>query len=135
MVLIDSSVWIRFYDPMGADTPEFDGVLSLGQAATTDLIITEVLQGFKLTEKKRYGVAVDDLESCIYVGSFNKKIAIDAAQNYRKLRSKGVTPRNTIDVFLATICVASKMSLLTYDLADFEPMKKTLGLKLIRSRG
>ena len=65
MVLIDSSVWIRFYDPKGADTPEFDGVLSLGQAATTDLIITEVMQGFKLAEKRRYRVALGDLESCI----------------------------------------------------------------------
>ena len=72
MVLIDSSVWIRFYDPKGTDTPEFDGVLSLGQAATTDLIITEVLQGLRLTEKRRYQTALGDLDSCMYVGSFDK---------------------------------------------------------------
>ena len=131
MVLIDSSVWIRFYDPRGADTPEFDRVLSLGQAATTDLIITEVLQGFRLTEKRRYRAALGDLESCIYVGSFNKNIAIEAAENYRELRSKGITPRNTIDVYIATICVTNEMSLLTYDVADFNPMAKALRLKLI----
>jgi hypothetical protein len=124
-------VWIRFYNPRGANTPEFDAVLSLGQAATTDLIITEVLQGFRLTEKKRYKAALNDLESCIYVGSFQKTIAIEAAENYRKLRGKGITPRNTIDVYLATLCIANEMSLLTYDFADFKPMAKALGLRLV----
>ncbi len=130
MVLVDSSVWIKFYDPKGSKTPQLDGILALGQAATTDLIMTEVLQGFRLSEKKRYKAALSDLESCIYIPSFNKKIAINAADNYRKLRSKGITPRNTIDVYIATLCILSKVELLTYDLADFKPMQKSLGLSL-----
>ena len=52
MVLIDSSVWIRFYDKSAA-TSEFDLILAPGVAATTDLILTEVLQGFRLSDKKK----------------------------------------------------------------------------------
>ena len=131
MVLVDSSVWIAFYDPKKEPTPELDRILALGQAATTDLIMTEVLQGFRYNEKKRYQNALSDLESCIYVPSFNKKLAIASANNYRKLRSNGITPRNTIDVFLATLCLESKIELLTYDTTDFVPMQKIFGFKLI----
>jgi predicted nucleic acid-binding protein len=131
MVLIDSSVWIRFYNPKNQATPEFDAVLALGQAATTDLIMTEVLQGFRLNEKKAYKTALSDFESCIYLPASNKSLAILAANNYRKLRSNGVTPRNTIDVYLATICIENKCQILTYDLKDFLPMVEMLGLNLV----
>ncbi len=131
MVLVDSSVWIRFYNQKQAATPEFDHVLALGQAATTDLVMTEVLQGFKLVERKRYRTALSDLEACIYLPSFNKTIAVKSANNYRKLRSKGVTPRNTIDVYLATLCIENEAKLLTCDIGDFKPMENTLGLKLV----
>ena len=106
-------------------------MLALGQAATTDLVITEVLQGFRTDEKKSYKTALSDLEAWIYLPAFNKSIAIFAAVNYRKLRSQGITPRNTIDVYLATICIENKCQLLTYDLNDFVPMSGVLGLKLI----
>ena len=131
MVLVDSSVWITFYNPKEAATPEFDAVLALGQAATTDLIMTEVLQGFRSNEKKSYKTALSDLEACIYLPAFNKSLAIQTAENYRKLRSQGITPRNTIDVYLATICIESRCRLLTYDLKDFVPMSEVLGLNLV----
>lgn len=131
MVLIDSSVWIRFYHPERLPTPELDAVLSMGQAATTDLIMTEVLQGFRLTEKKAYALALSDLESCIYLPAFNKSLAIKAANNYRTLRSEGITPRNTIDVYLATICIEHHSQMLSYDMKDFVPMREVLGLTLM----
>jgi hypothetical protein len=131
MVLVDSSVWIAFYNQKKQATPEFDAVLALGQAATTDLIMTEVLQGFRLTEKKAYSTALSDLESCIYIPAFNKSLAIVAANNYRKLRNSGVTLRNTIDVYLATLCVENKCQILTYDLKDFMPMAELLDLDLV----
>lgn len=92
MVLIDSSVWIRFYNK-SAETPEFDLILAPGSAATTDLILTEVLQGFCLSYKKKYATALSDLESCIYLPSFSKSIAIKADDHYRELRSEGITPQ------------------------------------------
>ena len=96
MVLMDSSVWIQFYNQKEQPTPQLDAVLALGQAATTDLIMTEVLQGFRLTDTKRYGIALADLQSCIYIPTFSQSTAIKAANNYRQLRARGITPRNTI---------------------------------------
>lgn len=66
MVLVDSSVWITFYNPKKHPTPELDAILALGQAATTDLIMTEVLQGFRFSEKKGFSNALSDLEACVY---------------------------------------------------------------------
>lgn len=131
MVLVDSSVWIRFYHPERLPTPELDAALSMGQAATTDLIMTEVLQGFRLAEKNAYTLALSDLESCIYLPALNKSLAIKAANNYRKLRSEGITPRNTIDVYLATVCLEHKCQMLTYDIKDFMPMRDSLGFELL----
>jgi predicted nucleic acid-binding protein len=134
VVLVDSSVWINFFNSKELSTPELDLALALGSVATTDLVLTEVLQGFRLNDKKRYQVAFEDLDACIYIPSFTKSISIKAANNYRLLRSKGITPRNTIDVYLATICIENNTPLLTYDLNDFVPMSKVLHLKMIQPK-
>jgi predicted nucleic acid-binding protein len=130
MVLVDSSVWISFYNS-SQPTPELDLALALGNVATTDLILTEVLQGFRLDNRKRYQTAHNDLEACIFIPSFSKSLAIKSANNYRILRSKGITPRNTIDVYLATICIENNVSMLTYDLNDFLPMSTVLDLNVV----
>ena len=53
-------------------------------------------------------------------------IAIQAAQNYRTLRSLGVAIRKTIDTVIATRCIKSEYTLLHSD-RDFEPFVKHLG--------
>ena len=53
--------------------------------------------------------------------------AMLAADNYRRLRRRGVTTRNTIDVLIATFCIVHGHSLLYSD-RDFDPMCKQLGL-------
>jgi predicted nucleic acid-binding protein len=93
--------------------------------------MTEVLQGFRLADKKAFNLALSDLESCIYLPAFNKSLAIQSANNYRTLRNAGITPRNTIDVYLATICIANDCALLSYDRKDFLPLREVLGLKLV----
>lgn len=130
MVLIDSSVWINFYNTHDT-TPALDDLVSLGDAATTDLIITEVLQGFRLTDLKRYRTALTDLDGCHYVPMFSKQLSIQSANNYRTLRSKGITPRSTIDVLLATLCIERGIPLLTADTTDFLPIADMLNLNLI----
>jgi predicted nucleic acid-binding protein len=130
MVLIDSSVWINFYNKHDT-TSAFDEVISLGEAATTDLIITEVLQGFRLADVTRYRTALGDLNGCHYVPMFSKELAIQSADNYRTLSSTGITPRSTIDVLLATLCIERGISFLTADTTDFLPIANTLNLNLM----
>jgi len=44
-----------------------------------------------------------------------REIAIQAARNFRALRSRGVTVRKTIDTIIATRCIASGYDLLHTD--------------------
>ena len=63
---------------------------------TGDLIIAEFLQGFRSEED--YQKAKRILESLKYHDLVGKEIALQAAQNFRKLRKNGLTIRKTIDV-------------------------------------
>ena len=69
---------------------------------------------------------MDNLEYYDFVG---KDIAIQAAQNFRKLRKHGITIRKTIDVIIATFCIENGIELLHND-RDFDPMEELLGLKI-----
>jgi len=57
-----------------------------------------------------------------------KRIAIQAAQNFRTLRARGITVRKTIDTVIATRCIESGLPLLFSDV-DFEPFVEHLGLR------
>ncbi len=127
MILVDSSVWIDYF--RGSDTPQADRLdLLLGDQiiAIGDLILTEVLQGF---DKDRDFVQARKLLATLPVIELGgRDVAVRAAQNYRKLRSFGVTPRKTIDTIIATRCIESSLSLL-YSNRDFDPFVERLGLR------
>jgi predicted nucleic acid-binding protein len=59
-----------------------------------------------------------------------REIAIQAARNFRVLRSLGATVRQTIDTVIATRCIASGYELLHND-RDFEPFVTHLGLRAV----
>jgi predicted nucleic acid-binding protein len=58
------------------------------------------------------------------------EIAIQAAKNFRLLRTHGVTVRKTIDTVIATRCIQSGYDLLHND-RDFDPFVKHLGLRAV----
>jgi len=62
------------------------------------------------------------------IGICDRNIAIQAARNYRRLRSLGVTVRKTIDTIIATRCIEDDFTLLYSD-RDFDPFVKHLGLQ------
>ena len=75
MIMVDSSVWIDFFN--GIETSEvnkLDEMLGLEEIATGDLIITEVLQGFR--EDKDYKVAKDVLTSLTVFELLGEDLAI-----------------------------------------------------------
>ena len=59
-----------------------------------------------------------------------EEIALQAAQNYRFLRSRGITIRKTIDTIIATKCIAEGLVLL-HSNRDFEPFVTHLGLQVV----
>lgn len=129
MVLVDSSVWINYFNGKNSwQTEILDQMLSQIPLFTGDLILTEVLQGFRKDNEYNKAKEVMGILSCKQMGGY--EIAIESAENYRKLRKKGITVRKTIDVIIGTFCINNNIPLL-HDDKDFEPMMKYLGLKSI----
>ena len=127
MILVDSSVWIDYFQ--GAQTPQtekLDGFLSSEPIAVGDLILTEVLQGFG--SEQDFNEARRLLTSLLVVELGGQHIAIQAARNFRLLREQGVTTRKTIDTIIATRCIESGFTLLYSD-RDFDPFVQYLGLR------
>ncbi|SDA84943.1 hypothetical protein SAMN03080617_02774 [Algoriphagus alkaliphilus] len=94
----------------------------------TDLIYTEILQGYRedyvFNEVKSF---LDEFPFAIVGG---QEIALKSAQNYRFLRKKGITIRKTIDSYIATYCIEKELILLHLD-KDLQPFVDHLGLKSI----
>ena len=131
MILVDSSVWIDFFN--GVETPQvtlLDNKLGDTPILVGDLILTEVLQGFK--SNKDFEMAKQALERFQFREMVGKDIALRSAENYRRLRKSGITVRKTIDVVIATFCIENNVALLHSD-RDFDPMEDILGLMILSS--
>lgn len=129
MILVDSSVWIDFFN--GTPTPQtntLDTLLASEPVAIGDLILAEVLQGFR--GERAFNEARSLLGALELVVLGGADIAIEAARNFRRLRAKGVTVRKTVDTFIATRCIVSNLVLLHND-RDFDPFERHLGLRIV----
>ena len=102
MIVVDSSVWVDYFN--GIITPQtnkLDMLLPQQLIVVGDLILTEVLQGFR--DDKEYQTASQLLQSLRFYDMLGKPLALKTAQNYRYLRKQGITVRKTIDVMIATL--------------------------------
>jgi predicted nucleic acid-binding protein len=127
LILVESSVWVDYFN--GRPTPEakfLDGLLGNERIAIGDLILTEVLQGFR--RDSDYRAARELLGALTIFDLLGKARALSAAENYRKLRKKGITIRKTSDVVIATYCIGEQLPLLFSD-RDFQPFVDHLGLR------
>lgn len=129
MILVDSSVWIDYFN--GTETREtdlLDGLLGVEPLLIGDLILIEVLQGFR--DDRDYRRAKAALDRLIFESMLGRDIAVASAQNFRKLRAGGITVRKTIDVIIATFCLHGRHRLLHSD-RDFTLMQNHLGLQIL----
>ena len=94
--------------------------------ATGDLILAEVLQGF--THDRDFNQARKLLASLVIVDLAGQAVAIQAAANFRALRSLGISVRKSIDTLIATHCIENRLALLYSD-RDFDPFVEHLGLR------
>ncbi len=124
--MVDSSVWIDYFIGVkNKQTNTLDESLGLKPVAIGDLILTEVLQGFR--HDGDYKAAKKLFEDLTVFEMLGKDMAIKSAENFRTLRKKGVTVRKTADVIIASFCIDQKLPLLFSD-KDFRPFVKHLGL-------
>ena len=129
MILVDSSVWIDYFNGISTwQADQLDNYLSNVPVIIGDLILTEVLRGFR--SNKDYEIAKNFLSELPFrqIGGYN--VAIQSAQNYRLLRKAGITVRKTIDIIIGTFCIMEGLSLLDDD-RDFDPMVSHCSLKTI----
>ena len=126
MILVDSSIWIDYFKGRrAAETDYLDGLLGNDVVATGDLILVEVLQGFR--DDADLAAARNALSTLPSFDLLGRKRVERAAGRYRELRAAGVTPRKTIDVIIGSFCIDEGLPLLFSD-RDFVPMVEHLGL-------
>ena len=126
MIVVDSSVWIDFFN--GVSTPEvdrLDALLGVTPLAIGDLILVEVMQGFR--NERDVATARQLFRSLALLPLLGGSNPWKAAENYRQLRRKGITVRKTIDGIIATACIEANLPLLFSD-RDFQPYVEHLGL-------
>jgi predicted nucleic acid-binding protein len=128
VIVVDSSVWIDFFH--GVSTPEverLDGLLGVTPLAIGDLVLVEVMQGFRTDQD--VATARQLFRSLALLPMLGGSNAWKAAENDRQLRRKGITVRKTIDGIIATACIEANLPLLFSD-RDFQPYVEHLGLEL-----
>jgi len=126
VIVVDSSVWIDFFN--GVSTPEvdrLDALLGVTPLAIGDLILVEVMQGFR--NERDVATARQLFRSLALLPLLEGSNPWKAAENYRQLRRKGITVRKTIDGIIATACIEANLPLLFSD-RDFQPYVEHLGL-------
>lgn len=129
MILVDSSVWIDYFNGTKTEATEvLHGLIGKERLIVADLIIAEVLQGFRFD--RDFETAKELLTAFDVHQISNSKLAIKSAGYFRILRKKGITVRKTVDVMIATYCIENDISLLQSD-KDFLPFASEFGLKLL----
>jgi predicted nucleic acid-binding protein len=131
VILIDSSVWIGLLQNL--DSSPVRRLRDIVDAADDqvlvgDLILLEVLQGAR---NEAHAAPIGrNLRRYPIAPMLDGVLAVQAARNYRVLRTRGVTVRRTIDMIIGTFCVAGGHALL-HDDRDFEPMVAHLDLRVV----
>ncbi len=129
MILVDSSVWIDYFNgQLTVQTDYLDQILGKELIVVGDIILLEVLQGFK--SDRDFALASKSLEVFPLRNMLGREIALKSVNNYRILRKKGITIRKTIDIVIGTFCIENNLKLLHSD-KDFEPLSQFLHLKKV----
>ena len=129
MLVVDSSVWIDFFN--GAELPAvatLEALLDHGEVrlVVPDLVLFEVLRGFRHEGAHRQARRL--MESLDVEATGGAALALAAAQHYRFLRTQGFTVRSGIDVLVAAFCIENDYALLHRD-RDFHAFEQQLGLR------
>ena len=93
-----------------------------------DVILLEILQGAR---DDRHAARIErNLRQFSITSMLGIDVAVEAAENYRTLRARGITVRAAIDMIIGSFCLLNGHVLL-HDDRDFDPMVKYLGLRVL----
>ena len=129
MIIVDTSAWIEYFRDGEAVTAEkVDRCLDQDLVGIGDLVYCEVMQGIRSPRQRREVASL--LQSLPKFEMVGFHIAEKSAQNYRLLRSRGVTVRKTIDVLIGTFCAENDLQIVHHD-RDFDLMAPHIGLDVL----
>jgi hypothetical protein len=132
VLVVDSSVWIDFFNGYDAPAAELLGeLLDHGEVrlVVPDLVLFEVLRGFRLEHELR--AARQLMQGLEVEAAVDPELAVAAAEHCRQLRSRGHTVRSGIDVLVAAFCIERDYALL-HDGRDFDAFELHRGLRVWR---
>ena len=131
MIVIDTSVWIDVFND--GDTSQARTCVELiergASVALTDVILTEILQGF------RDDAEATDVEAHLRAFPVLRLESLAdfslAAEIYRTARRNGITIRKTLDCLIAVPCIRTGARLLHSD-TDFDRLAEVTPLRVYR---
>ena len=132
MLVVDSGVWIDFFNGIDAPAVEtLEQLLERGEIrlVVPDLVLFEVLRGFRQEHDFRQARRLMTTLSIEPAGG--PELAQAAAQHYRSLRALGITVRSAVDVLVAAFCIDHDYALLHGD-RDFDGFEAHRGLRAWR---
>jgi predicted nucleic acid-binding protein len=113
VVLIDTSIWIEFFQhpvsPQAAGLEEL--IREHNRAVLCGIILQEVLQGIR--DNKSHAATKERLTKLPYL-DMSKEIHLAAASLYRLLRAKGITVPSA-DTSIAALAIFNHIPLFTKD--------------------
>ena len=128
MVIIDTSAWIEYFNDGSPEiVSKVDHCLDQKFVGIGDLIYCEIMQGIRSHKFRNHVSSL--LLSLPQFNMVGFEIAEKSANNYRTLRSKGITVRKTIDVLIGTFCIENNFQLVHRD-SDFDLMARHLKLSV-----
>ena len=122
MILVDTSVWIDFFEGNDHWTKERlkEKINERESISYIDLILLEILQGIRRVDDRK------ELESCfsnlILLNQTRSSILL-AAEIFQELQRKGIRIRSIIDCLIAAISIETGVKILHKD-RDYDHIKK-----------
>ena len=127
MVLVDTSIWIDFFQhpssPCAAGLEDL--IREHNRAALCGIVLQEVLQGIR--DNKSHAATKERLTKLPYL-DMSKEIHLAAASLYRSMRARGMTMPSA-DASIAALAIHYRIPLYTKD-EHFNRIAKFTGLKL-----
>lgn len=104
MKLVDTSVWVDHLRSVETpQTAKLEMALTRAPILVGDLILLEILQGAR---DERHASRIErELRRFTILPLLDDALAVQAARNFRKLRSFGVTIRKAADLIIGTFCI------------------------------
>jgi len=129
MILVDSSVWISFFNGQKSFQAEAlkAFILRDEEVCLSVHILMEILQGFRADKEFQQVYRYLRMFPIVDMGGMSSYVA--AAQIYRRCRKKGITIRGSMDCIIAQTAIENDLVLL-HDDADFDRLSSVIPLKV-----